>query len=401
MTSAQALRRQPPAEPSPDGIGGVPRPLLRAVVPALGGYLAVRVVGLLFLLAYGHARHVSTRTRLGTFADAGWYVRIVETGYSVSNGLIGHHGIPYSPRAFFPLFPALADPFHHYLQLTPGDSLLVVASVAGPVAAAGIYACAARCHGHRTGVVAAVLWGVLPLAAIENMAYSEALFTAFAAWSLYAALTRRWIWGGLLAVAAGLTRPTAMALTAALGVAALVEFRRWRREDADTPMPWRPLAGTVLSLLGWAGYMLWTGLAVGSLGGYFHIQAAWGSGFDGGVSAVACLVGLVLVHRSWEGLVMGVSTIGYLWLFRDSLRRGQPLLLLVFSAALLVLDLGNSSAVPPLARFLLPAFPLLFPAAQRLAELPSSRKLAVLLAVGALLSGAYGIVVVFVGGAPA
>jgi hypothetical protein len=249
-------------------------------------------------------------------------------------------------------------------------------------------------------VVAAVLWGVLPLAAIENLAYSEALFTAFAAWALYAVLSGRWLWAGTLTVFAGLTRPTAMALTGAVVLAALLELRRWHRSD---PLPWRPLAGALLAPLGWVGYMLWTDWVVGSPMGYFHIQDAWGSSFDAGVSAVGWYVGLVFVHRPWAELVTelvtGLTTIAYVWLFRDALRRRQPPVLLAFSAGLLVLDLGNSSAHPPLARFLLPAFALLFPLAERIAALPVRRRTA-LLTCATLLSGGYGGFVVFLGAAP-
>lgn len=400
---------------------------------AVGCYLAARVLGLLVLLVYGHIRGVPTLGRLGSAWDAGWYVRIVQTGYSVSNGLIGHNGIPYSPRAFFPLYPWLADPLHRLLPMSAGTALVLVSSAAGLAAAGAVYACAAHCHGHRTGVIAAVLWGVLPLAAVENLAYSESLFTAFAGWSLYAVLTRRWLTSGVLCVLAGLTRPTAMALTAAVGVAALVELRRryLLRQDGGTAAGWwRPLAAGVLAPLGWAGYMLWTGWAVGSWGGYFHIQDAWGSSFDGGYSAIRRLVDLVTgahpaahatggsgaagavaaVHPQvavgtavtvLTAVVMVLTLLVYLALFAVTLVRRQPLVLLGYSTALVVMDLGNASPAPPLARFLLPAFPLLFPLAERLARLRPPRLPAALLGGLALLSGLYGIVVVFVGGAPA
>ncbi|MFC1418423.1 hypothetical protein [Streptacidiphilus cavernicola] len=421
------------ASPSPSlPPGRIP---VRRLAAGVAGYAAVRALGLLALLLYGQARHRSMMFRLGSAWDAGWYVRIVHTGYTVSNGLIGKDGIPYSPRAFFPLFPALAEPLHRLLPLTAGGALVLVATVAGLVAAAGVYACGAYCHGHRAGVVAAVLWGVLPLAAIENMAYSESLFTAFAAWTLYAALTRRWLTAGALSVLAGLTRPTAMVLTAAVAVAAATELARCRRDgDGDTPW-WRPLVAVLLAPLGWVGYMLWTGWKVGSWTGYFHIQDAWGSSFDGGASAVRRLLHLIAgtpTHpaaatpltgaaqhtphiaaavSALTTVVMAVTLLACLALFVLAVRGRQPLVLLVYSGALLVLDLGNSSSSPPLARFLLPAFPLLFPLAARLAghrphprRLPNAVPTAVLptavLGGSALLSALYGIVVVFLAAAP-
>lgn len=395
------------------------RAAARRIAPAAAGYLAVRVTGLLALLLYGQIRHRSVLARLGGAWDAGWYVRIVRTGYAVSNGLIGRDGIPYSPRAFFPLYPGLAVPLHRLLPIGAGTALVVVSSAAGVAAAAGVYACAAHCHGHRAGVVAAVLWGVLPLAAVENMAYSESLFTAFAAWTLYAVLTRRWLWAGALCVLAGLTRPTAMVLTAAVVVAAAVELRRAYRDGDGSARRWRPAAAALLAPLGWVGYMLWTGWAVGSWTGYFHIQDAWGSSFDGGVSAVRRLLHgasapalgaapaaapqpqISTTVSVLTAAVMVATLLACLALFVLAVRRRQPLVLLTYCAALLVLDLGDSSSSPPLARFLLPAFPLLFPLAAWLADRRSHRLTVAVLGACALLSGAYGIVVVFVGGAPA
>ncbi|MHA6761161.1 glycosyltransferase family 39 protein [Streptacidiphilus sp. PAMC 29251] len=418
----------------------------------MGGYLAARAVGLLVLLVYAHSRHTSLLARLGGTWDAGWYVRIVRTGYAVSNGLIGRDGIPYSPRAFFPLYPGLAEPLYRLLPVSAGTALVLVSAVSGAAAAAGVYACAAHSHGHRAGVVAAVLWGVLPLAAVENMAYSESLFTAFAAWTMYAVLTRRWLWAGTLCVLAGLTRPTAMAITAAVGVAALVELRRTyllRRDGgaedgaedgadggavggAAPDGWWRPPAAGLLAPLGWVGYMLWTGWVEGSWGAYFHIQDAWGSSFDGGLSAVRRLVhlgsgappgpaagagpaaasgpaGAAVQHAPQISTAVTVLTVVVmvatllvcLALFAVTAARRQPLVLLVYSAALLVMDLGNASSSPPLARFLLPAFALLFPLATWLADRRPRWTAAAALAACALLSGGYGIVVVFVGGAPA
>jgi hypothetical protein len=64
------------------------------------------------------------------------------------------------------------------------------------------------------------------------MAYSESLFTALAAWSLYAVLTDRWVTAGTLALFAGLTRPVGLAVVAAVWVTALASFARDRRAAA-------------------------------------------------------------------------------------------------------------------------------------------------------------------------
>ena len=377
---------------------------LRAAAPALLGYCAVRALGLLVLLAVGKRQHRPVLHRLGSLWDAGWYVRIIEHGYGSANGLIGSHGIPYSARAFFPLFAWLAEAVRAVLPVTPGTALVLVASLSGLGAAWGAYAVAGMCHGHRAGVVAAVLWGVLPLAVLENTAYSEALFSCLAIWTLYAVLSRRWLLAGLLCVLAGLSRPSAMALTAAVCAAAALELYRGLRGRGSVRW-WRPLAAALLAPLGWVGYILYVGWAEHSWGAYFRIQRAWGSTFDGGAGTVKWFDHVFLSHRAAEGIplaysVMALTVFGYLLLFAIALAHRQPLVLLVFSAGLLVIDLGNASLYPPLARFLMPALPLLFPLAVSLSRLRSRVTLLLVLTASALVSGLYGAFVVFYGGAP-
>lgn len=402
LTAATAPAPRPVSDPR-DALARIGRSL-RLAAPALYGYAATRVV-LLAMLVLSRGPH-RTITRLATVWDASWYGRIVRLGYTAHSGVFNAHGAEYSSKAFFPLFPALAEPFYRALPVTAGVALLIVAWVSGLFAAWGIYACGAFCYDRRVGVVGAVLWGVLPLATVETMAYSESLFTALCAWSLYAVLRNRWIWAGSLSLLAGLTRPNAMALTGALGIAALVALYRWRRDGGGPVAWWRPAAGALLSSLGWIGYMLWTGWTQGSLTGYFHIQDAWSSKFDGGLSTLHWVAGLTSPYHHGRGdstnnLLMAATVLVYLVLFALCLVRRQPLVLVVFSGLLLAMDLGNASPYPPLARFLIPAFPLLFPLAAQLLRIRRRWLLAALLAAMALWSGYHGVNLVFVSGAPA
>ena len=377
---------------------------LRHAAPALYGYAATRLMLLTLLTLRAGPHH--TITRLASAWDARWYSRIVRFGYGGSSHLYNVRHVEYSARAFFPLFPGLAAPLHQLLPVSAGVSLLIVSWTSGLVAAWGIHACAAFCHSRRVGVAAAVLWGVLPLAAVESMGYSESLFTAFCAWSLYAVLRHRWIWAGSLCLLAGLTRPNAMALTGALGVAALVQLYRWRRDGGGLVAPWRPLAGMLLAQLGWLSYIVWTGWVENSWTAYFRIQDAWSSSFDGGWSTLHWAAALFQHYHRGRGdsvnnLLMAVTVLAALALFGWSLRRRQPLPLVLFSGLMLVMDLGNSSPYPPLARFLIPAFPLLFPLAEQLTRSVRNRwTLAALFALLALCSGYYGIDLVFFAGAP-
>ncbi|HEY9374005.1 MAG TPA: hypothetical protein VIU94_37060, partial [Streptomyces sp.] len=210
--------------PSPAG-GGVPervRGTLRHAAPALLGYLAVRLLGLLALARWAHLKGHGVWPVLATSWDSEWYLQIADQGYADELG----GRMDANNLAFFPLYPALIKAV---AAVTPGSRAsvaLVIAGVCSLVAAWGIFAVGDRLHGRRAGTVLAVLWGALPVAVVQWMGYTESLFTALAAWGLYAVLDGRWAWAAGLSVLAGLTRPTGVALAAAVTVAGLLAARR-------------------------------------------------------------------------------------------------------------------------------------------------------------------------------
>ncbi|BCL19496.1 mannosyltransferase family protein [Streptomyces tuirus] len=200
---------------------------LRRAAPALAGYVAVRALGLLALFLWSTARDKSAYTLLTARWDALWYVRVAELGYGYEVRLA--NGDVHSNLAFFPLLPWLERLVAAVSPLSYADGGFLVALVSSLAAAWGIFAVADRVYGRRAGVCAVLLWAVLPVGIVQSMAYSESLFTALAAWSLYAVLTGRWVTAGTLALFAGLTRPVGLAVVAAVWVTALTAFARERR----------------------------------------------------------------------------------------------------------------------------------------------------------------------------
>ncbi|MFE1947776.1 mannosyltransferase family protein [Streptomyces massasporeus] len=397
---------------------------LRRAAPALAGYVAVRALGLLALFLWSAARDKSAYTLLTARWDALWYVRVAELGYGYEVRLA--NGDVHSNLAFFPLLPWLERLVAAVSPLSYADGGFLVSLVSSLAAAWGIFAVADRVYGRRAGVCAVLLWAVLPVGIVQSMAYSESLFTALAAWSLYAVLTGRWVTAGTLALLAGLTRPVGLAVVAAVWVAALASFARDRRAagtgargtqgapDApgtppgseaphapDTPpgpetpadpgTRLRRILGMVLAPLGTAGYVLWVGHHTGKgLLGYLDVQAGWRNGFDGGwafarfvadkfTSFPAALAGV--------GLIIGVASV--VWLYVTGVRQRQPLPLLVYTGVVTALALCASSYFGSKPRLLLPAFPLLLPLALALAGARIRRSAAVL-GVVAVASAVYG-----------
>ncbi|MCX5370939.1 glycosyltransferase family 39 protein [Streptomyces sp. NBC_00103] len=372
----------------------------RRAAPALLGYVAVRALGLLALAVWSAARDKSAYTLLTARWDALWYTRVAELGYGYEVRL--PNGDVHSNLAFFPLLPWLERLLHAVTPLSYADAGFAVSLLASLAAAWGVFAVADQVYGRRAGVCAVLVWAVLPVGIVQSMAYSESLFTALAAWSLYAVLTGRWVTAGVLASLAGLTRPVGLAVVAAVWAAGVASFVRAREAPTAESAPRRgtgagaarvaPRAlGMLLAPLGAAGYVLWVGHHTGKGPlGYFDVQAGWRNGFDGGyafarfvadkfTSFPSALAGL--------GLIVGVALL--LWLYVVCVRQRQPLPLLVYAGVVLALALCASSYFGSKPRLLLPAFPLLLPLALALARLRTSRS-ALVVGCLAAASAVYG-----------
>ncbi|MFJ6898389.1 hypothetical protein [Streptomyces hokutonensis] len=392
---------------------------LRRAAPALLGYAAVRALGLVVLAVWSAARGKSAHTLLTARWDALWYTRVADLGYGYEVRL--PNGDVHSNLAFFPLLPWLERFMHAVSPLSYADGGLAVSLLASLAAAWGIFAVAEHVYGRRNqegrearpwkggggrrvGVCAVLLWAVLPVGIVQSMAYSESLFTALAAWSLYAALTGRWLTAGTLALLAGLTRPVGLAVVAAVWVAGIVSCMgatslagrsSFVRDRSTAPAPgarkWRCALGLVLAPLGAAGYVLWVGHHTGKGPlGYLDVQAGWRNGFDGG-AAFARFVGDKFTSfpsaLAGVGLIVGVGLV--VWLYVVGVRQGQPLPLLVYTGVVTALALCASSYFGSKPRLLMPAFPLLFPLALALARLRTSRSAWVVGGV-AVASAVYG-----------
>ncbi|MFD9541631.1 hypothetical protein [Streptomyces sp. NPDC060022] len=359
----------------------------KAAAPALGAYAVVRVAGLVVFWVAAPLAGKDALKLLGGRWDSVWYQRIAEHGYRYTVTL--PDGSVHSDLAFFPLLPALERAIAEVSPLTVRGAGITVAWAAGLLAAWGIFAVGARLHGRRTGVVLAALWGAYPTAFVQSMAYTETLFTALAAWALYAVLRDRWIVAGGLCVLAGLTRPSAAALVAALAVTALaVLVREYRAGDREglVRRHARMLVGVCLAPLGWLAYVVFVAVREDSPFAYFEVQAAWGNSIDGGRALASFIVGLPLPAAL--GLCVALGLLG--WLVALCVRQRQPLPVLVYGIAVVVISLIGSGYFGSRPRLMMPAFPLLLPPAVALLRLRTTARTATAVGVLALASAAYG-----------
>jgi hypothetical protein len=343
---------------------------LRSAAPALTAYGIVRAVGMLVLALWGHDRDLGLLHNLGHRYDSVWYAGIADHGY---DNLDGNPANPWlSNMVFFPLFPMLMRLVAAATPLHSASAGVAVALLCSFAAAWGLYAVGAHVRDRRTGVMLAAVWGVIPHAVVENMAYTEGLFTALAAWSLYAVLTRRWLTAGGLCVLAGLTRPTAYSIIGVVGLAALLAAVR--RDDG-----WRPWVAMVVAPAGWIGYLVWVAARTGRPDGWFHIEkTGWGMSWDAGRYTLDVAFRSLRGSAVLDTYVVCFVMLAAIVLFVLALLDRLPWQLLLYSGLLLVASVGTAGLFHAQARFLIPAFPLLLPVATALAGARTSRAVVVL-----------------------
>lgn len=392
---------------------------VRPYLPALGLYGAAKLTGLLvFAYLLEHAGDYRKKApRFGGGAhwwdvlstwDGWWYLQVAGNGYEP--GPLRHlrpggvFTVQQNSVAFFPLYPGLIRGTSEITGLGLFGAAILVSVLASFVAAAGIYAVVSTLAGARAGTLAAGLWAVAPGAGVEWAVYSESLFVALAAWTCYAVMRGHWVTAGLLALVAGLNRPTSAALIGAVGLAALVTVLRpeGRREHGVA----RPVYAMAVAPLGLLGYVAWAGLSMGGPTAYFTLQReGWAHYFDWGSYTLDVLDNVSVGHNQYLFAfsvpdLLGVQLVIALpFLIALMLRRKPPLVLVAYTLASVLTVLGTQQMFGNTCRYLLPAFPLLLAPAAALSRLKWPT-LTVFFTTAAVASGWYAHYVIFELGIP-
>lgn len=368
--ASTVLSRAAPGEP-PTPATSLRERLRRAgtlLAPALV-YLTIRQISLLVLAWMSAATGGSTRGELTSW-DGLWFLGLAAGGYDgVPAGLTDAFGsrTDHTALAFFPGYPALVAALSWLPGVGVTAAAFAVTTGAGVATAYGLVRLAELVPrgSRRAGLVLVALFAATPMSIVLSMAYSEALFCALAVWCLVGLLGRQWLLAGVCSAAAGLVRPTAAALAAAVLVAAAVAVVQNR--DG-----WRPWAAALLAPSGLAGYLAFVTTRTGRWNGWFVLQEqGWDSRFDGGSSTLRFTIEVLTTAPS----LLEVTTV---WLLAGGVlllvlcvldwRRSPAWPLLVYAAVVLEMDLGSNGLMNSKARLLLPAFVLLAPVAVGLAR---------------------------------
>jgi len=335
-------------------------------------YLAVRLVGVV-VLAVLAATHDRALLDVLKSWDGDWYLTIAADGYAPSGaGLVDAAGnfTDNTTLAFFPGYPMLIALFGGLTATSPLFVGLVLSLVAGVTAAYGITRLAGN---RRVGLICVALFASSPMAVTLSMVYSEALFSAFAAWALVGVMERKWWLAATCCVGAGLVRPSAGVLVAIVVLAVIPHRRGW----------WAALVAP----LGLAGFLLWVADRTGSLTGWFELQkTGWGTAFDGGRDTGEFVGTVLSSDASLMETANALVVVGAVVLCVVCVVRRMPWPLVAYGIGLVVMTVGSSGVTYSKMRLLVPAFTLLLPIAYGLAKRRTSTVLAVLTAT-AVLSG--------------
>ena len=363
---------------------------------ALAAHVAIRGFGLTLLYVAGlfnggSAYHALTRW------DAAWYRRIADHGYGHLH--VASDGRRLSDYAFFPLYPMAERALSAVTGLPVVQAGLVISAVSSLVAAAGIYRVGNHLRDARTGVILVCLWSSVPVAIVQSMAYTESLFTALVAWSLYAILVHRYVLAGALAALAGLTRAMSVALVAAVVSAALMGAGE-RSHTGDRVDSGRSrLLGALLAPVGLVAYLAFVALSKHRPLAYLDVASDWGNGIDGGQAFFAWLLQMLSGQRFLLGiaLLLGLAVLGAA--VGHTASRGYPLPVFAFTLAAVLISLATSNYFGSRPRYLLPVFTLLLWPSEGLAKL-TNRRVGLILACLAVATGIYGAVWLYGPGPP-
>jgi hypothetical protein len=349
---------------------------------AAGVFLAVRLFGVAVLAIMASRAHLPFLGRL-TDWDGQWYLRLADVGYGGMTGTLDAAGQPYAdaPYAFFPLYPA----FTHLITMLPGVSTiaagLILSTGAGIAVSCALLRIARFVDPRsRTGLILVALWAGAPMAITESMVYTEALFTALAAWALVGVLEKNWYLAGAACLFTGLTRSTAVVVIAVVLVAVLVAFYR------DLAR-WPALAAAMAAPLGLVGYWGSVATRTGSFTGWQDIEMrGWNTRWDWGREAWRFLEGNLFADGPTLEVVVVIIMLGAVVLAGLACRR-LPWPLAAYAVGVVLLVVGTAGLPFAKSRFLLPDFALLVPIALGLAKCRTST--AVWATVAFVLAGSW------------
>jgi len=199
---------------------------------------------------------------------------------------IAEHGYDRVRTAFFPLYPLLVKG----LSLIFGNVFVagvVLSNIALLVALGYLYALARAMYGEAAARRAVLYLAGAPAAVFFSAMYTESLFIALGAATMYHARKGHWARAACAGALAAATRNTGVVLSTVIALEALrqggVSLRRQRPFEAPLKARWRRIrvvwrgfAAAIVVVGGLGAYMLYLTRAFGDPLAFVHAEAGWG-----------------------------------------------------------------------------------------------------------------------------
>lgn len=336
-----------------------------AILTASSVSVASVILHLWLMVALAPANSPGLWSRVMSW-DANLYRQIAQYGYPKKLTYAPKtHALQGSNLAFSPLYPMLERAVH----AVTGDwtaAAMTVSWVSMAVCLTLVHRLAVDLYGPAAALPAVVLVGaVQPMALVFTLGYPDGgLYLSMGLGAILCARSKRWMWAGALASLAGLTRPTGVAVTAAVGFMALAAWKSSSKNDRHYS-----IAGTLLGCLGTPLFLIWCGLRVHKMDAWFAVQqAGWGTHWDWGVSYWQFLTGSALHANGLDPMVDIVTALGVFAYAAFSVHSARADLgaMAVWPLVVLLLTVGQSNYTCVKLRLLLAAGLCLLPLAKRL-----------------------------------
>jgi hypothetical protein len=319
--------------------------LARRLGPAVGVVLASR----LLLLGLGvMARRMAglTAAPLGLWSqwDSGWYLHIVEHGYTESEHLEG--GLQGQANVvFFPAYPLLLRALTPVLS--PIAAGVTVSTVCLLAATHLLYVHVRERAGERAGVMAMLSLNFFPGSFIFSSVMTESLFVLATLAAFHATQRRTYGWAAGWGAVAAATRATGVLL--ALGM--VVDWFRGHLGGAPREVRWSELLKLSLAPLGLVAFMLFLHWRFDDAFAFQSLQFFWHRRLHGPLPVLvhALASGDVVKHFMVLYLAAAVGAVALAW---RTLTGGE----LLFVALALLVPL--SSSLESMPRYALGLFPV-------------------------------------------
>ena len=289
--------------------------------------------------------------------DAEWYLSIVQNGYTAGSGQSGG----FNNMAFFPLYPLLVKAVTWFVPANPqSTSILLGAGILLSTLffLASLYLLDRMVveifQDEKLAQRTLVLLIAFPAGFIFSAFYTESLFFFLTLAVFYTGLRKRWIWGGLLAGLATLTRPQGILILIPLAWMYL-EDRSWKIRAVRADF----LAFLIapLSLLGHFYYLY---SLTGDPLAFFNAEAAWGRMGDNALGDLFQQLSSVYRYqfRIDFGFFLVFLAAGvYLLVTRRAEIRFPSRAFAIYALVMLVFPVATGSWVS-LSRFMMVLFPI-------------------------------------------